>query len=919
MADTTVKKLADVVGTPVDTLLTQMKDAGLPHQDAEDPVSDEQKQQLLAHLRKSHGAGDAAEPKKITLKRKSTSTIKTTGASGRSKTVAVEVRKKRTYVKREVLEEQERQRQEEERAAAEEAARKAEEEAKKKAEEEARKKEQEEARKAEQERAKAEADLANLSPEELKEAEEKARKAAEEKAKRLSVPKATTKTTKKTSVLEKDETPEEKAAREAEEKRKREADEQRRKQEAEARKKAEEEAARRTAEEAARIAAELAERGDEKPAEKEEDDDKGSSIVTEALEASWRDEERSSRRRRRRPGARERDESSNVAHGHMKSSFHKAHGFKNPTEKIIYDVEIPETITVADLAQRMSIKSKEVIRTLMQMGEMATVNQHIDQETAVLLVEEMGHRPVTVKGEEEVLEDDLATMVQREGEEGPRAPVVTIMGHVDHGKTSLLDYIRRAKVAEGEAGGITQHIGAYHVDTGHGSITFLDTPGHAAFTAMRARGAKATDIVIIVVAADDGVMPQTEEAINHARAAGVPIIIAVNKMDKEEADPERVKSELSKMEVISEEWGGEYQFKYVSAHSGDGVDDLLEAILLQAELLELKAVPTGAAAGVVIESRVEKGRGSVADVLVQQGELKIGDMLLAGANFGRVRAMIDEHGQAVKSAGPSMPVEVLGLDGVPEAGEQFLVVPDEKKAREVAEFRADRDRDIKLKRQQASKLENLFANMGSEEASQVNIVIKADVRGSLEALQGALTDLSTEEVKVNIVSSGVGAINESDVNLAMTSGAVLLGFNVRADASAKRLCEQEGIDLRYYSVIYELIDDVKQAMSGMLAPEKREEIVGVAEVRDVFRSSKFGAVAGCMVVEGTLYRNRPIRVLRDDVVVFEGELESLRRFKEDVQEVRNGMECGVAVKSYNDVKEGDKIEVFEVREVARTL
>ena len=919
MADTTVKKLADVVGTPVETLLSQMKDAGLPHQDAEDPVSDEQKQQLLAHLRKSHGAGDAAEPKKITLKRKSTSTIKTTGASGRAKTVAVEVRKKRTYVKREVLEEQERHRQEEEQRAAEEAARKAEEEAARKAEEEARKKAEEEARKAEEEARKAEADLANLSPEELKEAEEKARKAAEEKAKRLSVPKATTKTAKKAAAPQKDETPEEKAAREAEEKRKREAEEQRRKQEAEARKKAEEEAARRTAEEAARVAAELEKRGDEEPAPKPEEDDKGSSIVTEALEASWRDEERSSRRRRRRPGSREREEGSNVAHGHMKSSFNKAHGFKNPTEKIIYDVEIPETITVADLAQRMSIKSKEVIRTLMTMGEMATVNQHIDQETAVLLVEEMGHRPVPVKGEEEALEDHLATMVQREGEAVSRAPVVTIMGHVDHGKTSLLDYIRRAKVAEGEAGGITQHIGAYHVETGHGSITFLDTPGHAAFTAMRARGAKATDIVIIVVAADDGVMPQTEEAINHARAAGVPIIIAVNKMDKEEADPERVKSELSKMEVISEEWGGEYQFKYVSAHTGAGVDDLLEAILLQSELLELKAVPKGPAAGVVIESRVEKGRGSVADVLVQEGELNIGDMLLAGANFGRVRAMIDEHGQPVKSAGPSMPVEVLGLDGVPEAGEQFLVVSDEKKAREVAEFRAYRDRDIKLKRQQASKLENLFENMGSDEVSQVNIVIKCDVRGSLEALQGALGDLATQEVKVNIVSSGVGAINESDVNLAMTSGAVLLGFNVRADSSAKKLCEQEGIDLRYYSVIYELIDDVKQAMSGMLAPEKREEILGVAEVRDVFRSSKFGAVAGCMVVEGTLYRNRPIRVLRDDVVVFEGELESLRRFKDDVQEVRNGMECGVAVKSYNDVKPGDKIEVFEVREVARTL
>jgi translation initiation factor IF-2 len=899
MAETTVKTLADVVGIPVDTLLTQMKDAGLPHQDAADMVSDDQKQQLLSHLRKSHGAADA-EPKKITLKRKTQSTIKTTGSSGKAKTVAVEVRKKRTYVKREVLEEQERERQEQERLeaerlAAEEAARKAEEEA-------ARKKAEEE----EAERRRREEAMAS-SPEAQREAEEKAKKQAEEKAKRLSVPKAAA-----AKKADKKETAAERAEREAEETR--------RKQESEARKKAEEEAARRTAEEAARIAAELEQRsGEERPA-REEEDDGNSTIVSEAMEASWRDEERSSRRRRRKPGSREREESNKfVAHGQMKSSFHKAHGFKSPTEKMVYDVEVPETITVADLAQRMSVKAKEVMKTLMQMGEMATVNQHIDQETAMLLVEEMGHTPRAVKTEEESLQDDLASMVQYDDAPQPRAPVVTIMGHVDHGKTSLLDYIRRTKVAAGEAGGITQHIGAYHVETDKGMISFLDTPGHAAFTAMRARGAKATDIVVIVVAADDGVMPQTKEAIDHAKAAGVPLIVAVNKMDKPEADPERVKSELSQLEVISEEWGGDYQFKYVSAHTGDGVDDLLDAILLQAELLELKAVPTGPARGVVIESRLEKGRGTIAAVLVQEGELKVGDMLLAGGNFGRVRALVDENGKPIQKAGPSIPVEVLGLDGVPDAGEQFLVVPDEKKAREVAEFRQIRDRDVKLKRQQASKLENLFSNMGSAEASQVNIVLKTDVRGSLEALNAALGDLGTEEVKVNIVSSGVGAINESDVNLAMTSSAVLLGFNVRADSAAKRLCEREGIDLRYYSIIYELIDDVKSAMSGMLAPEKREEILGVADVRDVFRSSKFGAVAGCMVVEGTLYRNRPIRVLRDDVVVFEGELESLRRFKDDVAEVRNGMECGIAVKSYNDVKVGDKIEVFEVKEIARSL
>ena len=908
MAETTVKKLSDLTGTPVETLLAQMKDAGLSQTAADDAVSDEEKQKLLSHLRRAHGSGDA-EPKKITLKRKSTSTIKTTGASGKAKTVAVEVRKKRTYVKRSVIEDQEREEQERlerERQEAEEAARKAEEEARLKAEEKARRDAADEARKTAEEQA-------AMTPEALKEAEERAKKAAEDKAKRLSVPKATAKTAKKEPA--KKETAEERAAREEAERRKREAEEARRKQESETRKKAEEEAARRTAEEAARLAAELEKRGDQAPAEQSQEIDAGSAIVSEAMESSWRDEERTTKRRRRRPAS----QRNVVAHGQMKSSFNKEHGFKSPTEKMVYEVDVPETITVQDLAQRMNMKVREVIRALMKMGEVATANQYVDQETAMLLVEELGHKPKAVKGEEEALEDELASLLVREGDPVARAPVVTIMGHVDHGKTSLLDYIRRAKVAAGEAGGITQHIGAYHVETDKGMITFLDTPGHAAFTAMRARGAKATDIVVIVVAADDGVMPQTEEAINHARAAGVPLIIAVNKMDKESADPDRVKNELAQKEVIPEEWGGEYQFKYVSAETGDGIDDLLDGILLQSELMELKAVATGPASGVVIESRIEKGRGAVTSVLVQDGELNVGDMMLAGSCFGRVRALVDETGKQIKKAGPSIPVEVLGLDGVPDSGEQFAVVTDDKKAREMADFRQQRDREQKIKRQQASKLENLFANMGSDQSHEVKIVLKTDVRGSLEALIGALGDLGNEEVKVNVVSSGVGAINESDVNLAITSEAVLLGFNVRADSAARRLCEKEGIDVRYYSVIYELIDDVKQAMSGLLAPEKREEILGVAQVRDVFRSSKFGAVAGCMVVEGTLYRNRPIRVLRDDVVVFEGELESLRRFKEDVQEVRNGMECGIAVKSYNDVKEGDKIEVFEVREVARSL
>jgi translation initiation factor IF-2 len=843
----------------------------------------------------------------VTLKRKSTSTIKTRGSEGKSKTVNVEVRRKRTYKKRSAIEEEERQRQEEEERRLEEERqeeerRKAEEEAKRKAEEEERKRKEEEAERKRRE------EEAAMSPEALKEQEEKARQAQEEKAKRLSVPRTGKKAD---GQPEKKETAAQKKKREEEERKQREAEEQRRKQEAEQRKIAEEEAARATAEEAKRVAEELEQRGgeEEQPTEEEEDH---SSIVGQAEEASYRDEERATRRRRRR-------RSGGVAHGQMKSSLHQEHGFKSPTEKQVYEVEIPETITVADLAQRMSVKGKELIKALMKMGEMATVNQHIDQETAVLLTEEMGHKPKTVKGEEEAMEEDLAEMIQYDVEPASRAPVVTIMGHVDHGKTSLLDHIRRTKVASGEAGGITQHIGAYHVQTDQGMVSFLDTPGHAAFTAMRARGAQATDIAIIVVAADDGVMPQTEEAINHAKAAEVPIIIAVNKIDKEDADPDRVKNELATHEIIPEEWGGQYQFVHVSAETGEGIDNLLEAILLQSEILELKSAPTGPAQGVVIESRVEKGRGPVTSLLVREGELHKGDTVLAGSCYGRVRAMSDETGQEVETAGPSIPVEVLGLSGAPDAGEHFLVVDDEKKAREVAEFREERDREVKLKRQQASKLENLLENMGESEAAQVNIVLKADVRGSYEALISALNELSTDEVKVNIVSGGLGAINESDVNLAITSGAVLLGFNVRADSAARKLCEREGIDLRYYSVIYELIDDVKAAMSGLLAPEKREEILGIAEVREVFRSSKFGSVAGCMVTEGTIYRHQPIRVLREDVVVFEGELESLRRFKDDVKEVRSGMECGIAVKGYKDVQEGDKIEVFEVREVARSL
>jgi translation initiation factor IF-2 len=584
---------------------------------------------------------------------------------------------------------------------------------------------------------------------------------------------------------------------------------------------------------------------------------------------------------------------------------------------MVREVEIPETISVGDLAQRMAVKSADVIKTLMGMGVMATINQALDQETAVLVTEELGHKAKTVS--DDAFEEEVLSEFSFEGgEKTKRAPVVSVMGHVDHGKTSLLDYIRRTKVASGESGGITQHIGAYHVETDHGMVSFLDTPGHAAFTAMRARGAQCTDIVVLVVAADDGVMPQTKEAVQHARSAGVPIVVAINKMDKEEADPDRVKTELAGMEVIPEDWGGDVQFVPVSAHTGEGIEDLLEALLLQAEVLELEAATDAPAKGVVVESSLERGRGSVATVLVQNGTLRQGDMVVAGSYFGKVRAMTDEAGKQVKEAGPSIPVEILGLNGTPDAGDEFFAVADEKKAKELAEFRQSREREQRLQRQQAAKLENLFENMGKDEVKTLNVVLKTDVRGSLEAITKALQDLGNDEVQVKIVSSGVGGIAETDVSLAMATNAVIFGFNVRADTASKRLVEQEGLDLRYYSIIYNLIDDVKAALTGMLAPEFREDIVGIADVRDVFRSPKFGQVAGCMVTEGTVYRNKPIRVLRDNVVIFEGELESLRRFKDDVPEVRNGMECGIGVKGY-DVKVGDQIEVFDRVRVERKL
>ena len=595
-----------------------------------------------------------------------------------------------------------------------------------------------------------------------------------------------------------------------------------------------------------------------------------------------------------------------------------SHKFEKPAAPIIREVKISGPVTVAELANQMAVKSGELIKILMKMGVMATINQVLDEDTAVLVVEEMGHK-IEVVADDALEQSVLDDYQELQGERAPRAPVVTVMGHVDHGKTSLLDRIRKSRVAAGEAGGITQHIGAYHVDTDNGMITFIDTPGHAAFTSMRARGAQVTDVVILVVAADDGVMPQTEEAVQHARAAGVPIVVAVNKIDKEEADPDRVKTELASREVIPEDWGGDVQFISVSAHTGQGIDELLEAVLLQSELLELTAVHEGQARGTVVESRLDRGRGPVATVLVQNGLLKVGDAILAGEQVGKVRALVDENGKQINKAGPSIPVEILGLSGTPDAGDELMVLENERKAREVAEFRSERTRDAEHKRQQAQKLDQMFANMEAGEVSNLNIVLKTDVRGTLEALSAALLKLATDEVRVNLIAQGVGGITESDATLASSAGAIVLGFNVRADAGARQVIERDGLELRYYSVIYDIVDDVKAAMSGLLAPELREEIVGVAEVRDVFNSPKFGQIAGCMVVEGIVYRNKKIRVLRDNVVIYEGELESLRRFKDDVNDVRNGTECGIGVKNYTDVKPGDKIEVFDVREVARKI
>lgn len=864
MAEVTVTELAKIVGASVDRLLMQMKEAGLNHSSADANVSDEEKQTLLAYLKGLHGE-NTGEPKKITLRRKTVSTLR----SANRKTVNIEVRKKRTYIKRS------------------------------------------------DEELQAQADI---------ELEIKAREEAEAAARAL-VEEPPVKRGSGTDDIE-----EQRLSAIAS----------RRKVENEALVAAEQEAKGKL-EEDARKAAEAASALESDEAKKAGKTTKHISMpASEPIQDKARrhgkpiddDEDKLGKKAKKPLGKsgkkKGRLQLDDVGDDKKKRSrlrtttavlkIDNKHTFKRPVDKKILDVAVPEELTVSDLALKMSVKARLVIKELMKLGVMADMEQMIDQETAFLVVEELGHHPVAAV--EDTVEDELTkqfNVVESQTNGEPRAPIVTVMGHVDHGKTSLLDCIKKTHVASSEAGGITQHIGAYHVNTPKGMVTFLDTPGHAAFTAMRARGAQATDVVILVVAADDGVMPQTEEAIQHARAAGVPLVVAINKMDKEGADSERVTSELGAKDVIPEEWGGDTQFIKVSAETGDGIEELLEAVLLQSELLELTAPVDVPARGVIVEARVDKGKGVVATALVQQGTLRKGDFILAGESVGKIRAMTDEMKKPIRDAGPSIPVEILGLDEAPNAGDEFFVVEDERKAKEIADLRVTKSRHDRMSRQQAAKLENMFTDMGADQASKLNLIVKTDVRGSLEAINSALNDFATDEVAVDIVASGVGGITESDINLAITTGAIVLGFNVRAGGTARGLAEKEEVEVRYYSIIYNLLDEVKLALSGMLAPETREEIVGIAEVRDVFRSPKFGAIAGCMVIEGTVFRSKPIRVLRDDVVIYQGELESLRRFKDEATEVRNGMECGVGVKDYNDVKAGDLIEVYDVTQVKRSL
>ena len=915
MTDETVKSLAEEIQTPVERLVQQFADAGIK-KTVSDSVSQKEKETLLAWLNRDKES--TSQPEKLTLQRKVRSTLSVPGTGGKNKSVAIEVRKKRTYVNRDAVEKAQ---------AAEQAQREAEEKARREAEEKAQREAQEKAQREAEEKAKREAEEAKKKAEEKakREAEEAKREAAE-LAKREAAEKDKVKQNEKPKA---DKADQEKARRIAEQ--------------AELKRKTEE-AQRRKAEEEARIAAEKARRLAEENAEKWTSDTPSETegtdyhVTTSRYARDAEDESDAEveggrgrgraakaprpKKNNRHSEKADREEARAAGRSNKKGKGRKnstlQQGFNKPAAAVNRDVVIGETISVADLANKMAVKGSEVIKTMMKMGAMATINQVLDQETAQLVAEEMGHK-VILRRENELEEQVMNDRDTSDEMAVSRAPVVTIMGHVDHGKTSLLDYIRSTKVASGEAGGITQHIGAYHVKTDKGEITFLDTPGHAAFTSMRARGAQVTDIVVLVVAADDGVMPQTIEAIQHAKAANVPVVVAVNKIDKPEADPDRVKTELSQYGILPEDWGGETQFIHVSAKQGLGIDELLDAILLQAEVLELKAVKEGMASGVVIESYLDKGRGPVATILVREGTLNKGDIVLCGFEYGRIRAMRNELGKEVQSAGPSMPVEILGLSNVPSAGDEATVVRDEKKAREVALYRQGKFREVKLARQQKSKLENMFANMEEGKVSELNIVLKTDVQGTCEAITDALVKLSTDEVKLKIIGSGVGGITETDATLAAASDAIILGFNVRADASARRIIEQESVDLRYYSVIYSLVDEIKSAMSGMLEPEYKQEIMGLAEVRDVFKSPKFGAIAGCMVVEGNIKRNNPIRVLRDNVVIYEGELESLRRFKDDVNEVRNGMECGIGVKNYNDVRVGDMIEVFQVIEIKRSI
>ena len=867
MSDVTIKQLAKVLGTPVDKLLGQLGEAGMKFSDPEQVISSTEKVKLLGFLRRTHGKREAPQeatssPRQITLKRRTVSEITVVpGQRGATaKTVNVEVRQKRTYVKRSVVEEEAQAQVDPER---EEAIRKlGESQQKREAEEQAR--QEQDRRRQEEETRQREAEEARLAEEEARRQQEAAT-APEEAA-----------------VVPPAEAAVPVPPREGER--------------------------ARTDRPAADAHRHKPRHGSHRMREEGAPEEPGAPRY-------FGNELHLSREGAARRTGRKRTRTRQVE----PSRSGPAHAFSRPIAPVVREIAVGESITVAELAQKLAIKGADVVKALFKMGVMVTINQAIDHDTAVLVAEELGHKVVAA----EDTSAETTLLAQASSDETARAarpPVVTIMGHVDHGKTSLLDYIRRTKVASGEAGGITQHIGAYHVDTGKGVITFLDTPGHAAFSSMRARGAQSTDIVVLVVAADDGVMPQTIEAIQHARAAKVPLIVAMNKMDKPEANPDTVKQGLVQHEVVPEEWGGDVQFVPVSAKTGDGVDNLLDAISVQAEVMDLRAVPDGRASGAVIESSLDKGRGPVATVLVQQGRLAKGDFLVCGIEYGRVRALFDESGSQVESAGPSIPVQVLGLSGVPQAGDDFVVVADERLAKDVAQQRQHKRRETRLVKQATNRMEDMVAQMGQGEGQlSLNLVVKADVQGSAEALRESLGAITTDAIKVNVIASGVGGITESDATLAAASKAVIIGFNVRADASARRIIESNNLDLRYFSIIYDVIDQVKQVATGLLGNEVREEIIGVAQVRDVFRSSKFGAVAGCMVIEGTVRRSKPIRVLRDNTVIFQGELESLRRFKENVEEVRNGMECGIAVKQYNDVKPGDQIECFERIEVARTL